>query len=127
MSSTKPESILLEKSTDVVPDVANVYCMGNMDLVFSALESEYVDAAAGHETVMRQYMDTMPDNYRLLDNALQSVKVGVAFYKESTDEVIGDLKDTLEEMKADGTLQSILESYEISSGDVTSDENGGEE
>jgi polar amino acid transport system substrate-binding protein len=113
MSSTKPESIFLEQSGGDIPDVSDVYCMGDMDGVFAALQAGYVDAAAGHETVMRQYMSTAPGQYRLLNEALQSVDVGVAFEKGKNEELVSELSETIEAMRADGTLQDLLEAYEI--------------
>jgi polar amino acid transport system substrate-binding protein len=114
MSSTKPESIFLKPDSERIPDVKDVYCLNNMDLVFSALQAGYVDAAAGHEIVMRQYMNTMPGNYRLLDEDLLSVGVGVAFKKGDSSGLDAQLDHTLEEMTADGTLAQILSFYEVS-------------
>jgi polar amino acid transport system substrate-binding protein len=114
MSSTKPESIFLEPDSERIPDVKDVYCLNNMDLVFSALQAGYVDAAAGHEIVMRQFMNTMPGNYRLLDEDLLSVGVGVAFEKGDSSGLDAQLDHTLEEMTADGTLEQILSFYEVS-------------
>ncbi len=114
MSSTKPESIFLNPEGDI-PQVKEVYSMENMELVFSALQSGYVDAVAGHETVVRQYVENLSsEQYRLLDDCLLSVKVGIAFEKGSNKDLAEELSRTLEEMKDDGTLGSILEKYEIS-------------
>jgi polar amino acid transport system substrate-binding protein len=120
MSSTKPESIFLEQADGDIPDVSDVYCMTDMDQVFAALQAGYVDAAAGHETVMRQYMATTSGNYRLLDEALQSVDVGIAFEKGKNAELAEELTQALDTMKADGTLQDLLEAYEIGADAVSS-------
>jgi polar amino acid transport system substrate-binding protein len=114
MSSTKPESIFLEQNGENIPSVKDVYCMENMELVFAALQAGYADAAAGHESVIRQYMDTTPDSYRLLDEDLLSVEVGVAFEKGQGSTVSEELDQALQSMKEDGTLENILENYGIS-------------
>jgi polar amino acid transport system substrate-binding protein len=114
ISSTKPESIFLDQDGEHVPVVKDVYCMDNMDLVFAALRSGYADAAAGHETVLRQYMETASGSYRLLEEALLSVEVGIAFENGQNSDVAKELEQTLQEMKDDGTLERILEDYGVS-------------
>jgi polar amino acid transport system substrate-binding protein len=115
MSSTKPETIFLEREDDSIPEVNEVYSLGNMEYVFTALEYGYVDAAAGHETVMREYMDSMPGEFRLLDQELLAVEVGVAFDKDNPSEAAEPLSEALQEMKDDGSLDNILEKYGVSS------------
>jgi polar amino acid transport system substrate-binding protein len=113
MSSTKPESVFLEGEEASIPDVKQLYSMENMEYVFTALQYGYVDAAAGHEIVMRQYMESMPGDYRLLDDELLAVEVGVAFDRDEPSEAADELSQALEEMKADGSLTMILEQYGI--------------
>jgi polar amino acid transport system substrate-binding protein len=117
-SSTKPESIFLNRDGENIPKVKDVYCMENMDLVFATLQSGYVDAVAGHETVMRQYMETTSGSYRLLEEDLLSVEVGVAFEKGQNGEVSEKLTQVLQTMKEDGTLETILKNYGISAESV---------
>jgi polar amino acid transport system substrate-binding protein len=112
ISSTKPESLLLEGG-DGIPDVAAVYCLDSMDLVFAALEEDYVDAVAGHETAVSQYMDD-PDEYRVLDDELLSADVGVAFGVGLNPDIQAELTEALDEMRADGTMEAILSSYGVS-------------
>jgi polar amino acid transport system substrate-binding protein len=121
MSSTKPESVFLERESDAVPDVGELYSMENMQYVFTALQYGYVDAAAGHETVMRQYMDSMSGDFRLLDEELLAVEVGVAFDKDNPSGAAAELQETLEAMQEDGSLPMILEQYGIQE----DDEDGG--
>lgn len=123
MSSTRPESVFLQREGDNIPNIKNLYCMRNMDLVFSSLSLEYVDAIAGHETVLRQGMQKNEDKYRLLDEDLLSAKVGIAFQKGQNEDVLEKLNNTLLNMINDGTLKQTLEKYEISADGV----GGGEE
>jgi polar amino acid transport system substrate-binding protein len=113
MSSTKPESIFLKKENKNVPDIGNVYSMEDMQFVFSALQLGYVEAAAGHETVMRQYMETTPGEYRMLDKDLLSARVGIAFEKGHDTQTSEELAGVLEDMEKDGTLEKTLEKYGI--------------
>jgi polar amino acid transport system substrate-binding protein len=122
MSSTKPESIFLERESEDIPEVKELYSMEDMEYVFTALQYGYVDAVAGHEIAMREYMESIAGDYRLLDEELQEVEVGVAFDKENPSEAAKELDQALSEMKEDGTLGQILEKYGISADYV----NGGE-
>jgi polar amino acid transport system substrate-binding protein len=119
MSTTKPESIFLERTNEDVPELKAVYCLDDMDLVVAALENGYVNAVAGHETVVRQYMAQSPGSYRLLDEELLSADVGVAFEKGRNTDIQAALTQALDEMRADGTLQSTLAQYGISMTEVS--------
>jgi ABC-type amino acid transport substrate-binding protein len=58
-------------------------------------------------------METTSGEYRLLDEALQSVDVGIAFLKGSDAETIRQINVVLAEMSIDGSLDEILEKYGI--------------
>jgi ABC-type amino acid transport substrate-binding protein len=58
-------------------------------------------------------MESMPGDYRLLDDELLAVEVGVAFDRDEPSEAADELSQALEEMKADGSLTMILEQYGI--------------
>lgn len=118
MSSTKPEGIFLEHEEPHIPIVDNVYCLENMELAFAALQKNYVDATAGHEIAVRQYMDMTPGQYRILDESLMSAAVGVAFYKQGDADMAELLNNTILEMQNDGTIGGILENYGIDSKDT---------
>jgi polar amino acid transport system substrate-binding protein len=118
MSSTKPESLFLEQADDQIPDVKEVYCFENMELAFAALQAGYVDAVAGHEPVICQYMETAAGEYRLLDEELLSVDVGIAFLKDGDGKLEETLEAVLSDMEEDGTLEFILSSYGISMQDI---------
>jgi polar amino acid transport system substrate-binding protein len=113
MSSTKPETIFLERESEDIPEVEELYSMDDMEFVFTALQYDFVDAVAGHEIMIRQYMDSMAGDYRLLDEELQSVGVGVAFDKDNPSDAVIGLEQALSDMRDDGTLAQILETYGI--------------
>lgn len=115
MSSTKPEGIFLKHEEPHIPIVDNVYCLENMELAFAALQKNYVDATAGHETAVRQYIDMTPGEYRILDESLMSAAIGVAFYKQGDTDMVELLNSTILEMQNDGTIGNILGNYGIES------------
>ena len=62
-------------------------------------------------------------SYRILDEALLTANLGVAFEKHTDREKAEKLSAVLEEMRADGTIRKILEQYDL---DVDFALNGGD-
>lgn len=114
-ASTKPEEIFLNRTCDNIPNVNNLYCFTEMDELFAAMQKGYVDACAGHETALRIFMTNAPGRYRILEESLFTSSIGVAFAKNADGKLPSLLEMTLEEMKRDGTLENIIETYGISS------------
>ena len=71
--------------------------------VFAALRGGYVDAAAGMEGALKQYLDDYPGEYRLLNMSFRSQAQGVAFRKN------GDT--ALADITADGTTAAIISAH----------------
>ena len=111
--STKPEELLLTHQVPGVEQVKNVYSLANVNDVFAALDKGYVDACAGHETAYRSFMSGRAGQYRVLDQELLRVGLGVAFYKEDDTGRAEALSDVLRELKEDGTAAGILERYGV--------------
>lgn len=111
--STKPEELLLTHQVPGVEQVKNVYSLANVNDVFAALDKGYVDACAGHETAYRSFMSGRAGQYRVLDQELLRVGLGVAFYKEDDTGRAEALSDVLRELKEDGTTAGILERYGV--------------
>ncbi len=111
MSSTKPESIFLDKLYDYIPDIKNLYCFKNLEYAFVAMRKGYTDAVSGHETAIKICMDSDEENYRILDEALLKVQIGVAFDKDSTNQPVDDVSNVLKDMKEDGTIDKIVSKY----------------
>ena len=76
-----------------------------------ALGKGYVDAIAAHEVSILQYMQDYNTEYRILDEPLQVVGLGVAFGKNDVRGLKTQLTATLDEMRADGTLAAIIGKY----------------
>ena len=83
----------------------------NRELIFSYLSKGYVDAIAAHEISIVQFMQDYGLEYRILDEPLQVVGLGVAFSRSDTRGLDTELNAVLAEMRADGTAQAILAGY----------------
>ena len=112
-TSSKPEELFLKHQVPGVEQVDSVYCFADTVDVFAALDKGYVDACAGHETAYRSFMSGRAGQYRVLDQELLRVGLGVAFYKEDDTGRAEALSDVLRELKEDGTAAGILERYGV--------------
>ena len=112
-TSSKPEELLLAHQVPGVEQVKNVYSLANVNDVFAALDKGYVDACAGHETAYRSFIGERAGQYRVLDQELLRVGLGVAFYKGDDTGRAEALSDVLRELKEDGTTAGILERYGV--------------
>lgn len=109
-SSSKPEEILSQNSADI-PQVSGLYCFVRTEYIFAALRKNYVDAVAGHEYMLRVFINESDGKYRLLDESLLLSKLGIAFAKDNDSALPEKLRATLYDMKNDGTLAKIAVKY----------------
>lgn len=110
-ATSKPEREFLNQNNPSTPQVGGLFSFSSMDEIYASLRKGYVDAIAGHESALRTFVETDPENYRILDESLYNSELGVAFSKDSTDEAIGKLAQALNEMREDGTTRQIIEKY----------------
>ena len=110
-STTKPESIFLSHTDPRIPEVEEIFSLQNRELIYPYLSKGYVDAIAAHETAILQYMADYDLEYRILDEPLLTVGLGVAFSKKDDRGLEDMLSKTFEEMKMDGTMEQILGKY----------------
>lgn len=110
-STTKPETLFLAHNNDAIPLLKNLICLQDRELIYTFLGKGYVDAAAAHEVAVLQYMKDYGLSFRILDEPLQKVGLGVAFAKDDTRGLDKELTRTLDEMRADGTTREILSRY----------------
>ena len=109
-SSTKPEDII--RSHDgTLPDLHRVISVQKRDLLFVLLSKGYVDAIAAHDTSVEQFMLESGLRFRILDEPLQTVGLGVAFRKSDTSGLNTKLTKVLDDMCEDGTTKQILSKY----------------
>lgn len=110
-SSTKPESMFLDKTDPRIPEIRQLYSVENRDMIYAMLGKGYVDAIAAHATAINQYNKDFTMNYRILPEPLVVTGIGAAFYRNDKRGIAEDLQKTLDEMRKDGTTKKILEKY----------------
>ena len=77
----------------------------------SSLPEGYVDAVAGHEALLNEFITNGKGKYRLLEESPHISKVGVAFEKGTHVDLTKKMNDVIAEMSKDGTIGSIAEKY----------------
>lgn len=111
-SSTKPEDII--RSHDgTLPELHKMISVQKRDLIFILLSKGYVDALAAHDTAVEQFMAETGLKFRILDEPLLEVGLGVAFDQDDTRGLHAELTEVLNEMSADGTTERIFSSYSL--------------
>lgn len=109
-SATKPEDLFRGHSKDL-PKVRKVISVKNRDLIFTFMSKGYIDALAAHDTSIDQFMKDFDMEYRILDEPLLSVGLGVAFDLKDDRGLDEELSKTLKEMQSDGTVKKIISKY----------------
>ena len=110
-STTKPEGIFLKRTDERIPKLGNLISLGHRELIYTFLGKGYVDAVAAHEESVVQYMKDYDAKFRILDEPLMTVGIGVAFSKNETRDLPEKLEQTLDEMREDGTSAKIIGKY----------------
>ena len=106
-STTKPEGILLNGNYNV----GNLISLNHRELIFTFLQKGYVDAIGAHEESIIQYMKDYDADFRILEEPLMRVGIGVAFSKYDDRGIDTALNGVLKDMKEDGTLEKIISQY----------------
>ena len=110
-STTKPEELFLAHMDPRIPRVAEVFSLQDRELIYPYLSKGYADALAAHETAILQCMSDYSLDYRILDEPLLTVGLGVAFARTDQRGLDKELSRTFEEMRADGSLEQIVGRY----------------
>ena len=110
-TTTKPEDIFLLRTDARIPKPVEVFALQNRELIYPFLSKGYVDAIAAHETAILQCMSDYHLEYRILDEPLLKVGLGVAFARDDNRGLEQALSATFEQMRADGTLERIIGKY----------------
>ena len=109
-STTKPEDII--RSHDgTLPKLRKVLSVPKRDLIFILLSKGYVDALAAHDTSVEEFIAETGLEFRILEEPLLTVGLGVAFDRDDTRGLHTQLNDVLAEMRADGTTREIIGRY----------------
>ena len=110
-STTKPEELFLALTDPRIPRVAEVFSLQDRELIYPYLSKGYADALAAHETAILQCMSDYSLDYRILDEPLLTVGLGVAFARTDQRGLDKELSRTIEEMRAAGSLEQIVGRY----------------
>ena len=110
-STTKPEELFLSHADPRLPALREVFSLQNRELIYPFLSKGYADAIAAHETAILQYMSDYRLEYRILDEPLLTVGLGVAFALDDARGLERALSDIFEQMRADGTMEEIIGRY----------------
>lgn len=110
-STTKPEEIFLSHTDQRIPALEEVFSLQNRELIYPYLSKGYVDAIAAHEIALLQCMADYDLHYRILDEPLLTVGLGVAFARSDERGLEKTLSQTFEAMRADGTMAQIIGKY----------------
>ena len=109
-STTKPEEII-KRHDGTVPELQEVISVQKRDLIFLLLSKGYVDAIAAHDTAIEEFMAETGLKFRILEEPLQTVGLGVAFDNNDSRKLNDRLNEVLREMYADGTTEQIIGRY----------------
>lgn len=110
-STTKPEELFASHADPRIPELAEVFSLQNRELIYPFLSKGYADAVAAHKTAIIQCMTDYDLEYRILDEPLLTVGLGVAFSKYDDRGIEKELSQVFEKMRADGTMEQILRKY----------------
>ena len=111
-TTTKPEGIFLKGGDAGIPEVASVYSLPDIASVIATLRKGYVDAVAGHENALLQYVpEDQEKNYRLLPEYLMEAHLGVAFSRDDSRGIDKKLTAVLQTMRLDGTVAAVVKKY----------------
>ena len=110
-STTKPEEIFASHADPRIPELGAVFALQNRELIYPFLSKGYVDAIAAHETAILQNMKNYGMEYRILDEPLLTVGLGVAFSLQDDRGLEMELSKAFAEMRRDGTMEEIIGRY----------------
>lgn len=110
-ATTKPEAILLDRTTKNIPEVEKVLSFTDRAYIAPALLKGYVDAIAAHETSIIQYEKDYNVELRIIDEPLQVVGLGTAFDASDERGICEKVEAAFDEMRADGSMEQIISKY----------------
>ena len=102
-STTKPESILLNRLNENVPQIKELYSFSDRSYLNPALVEGLVDAIAAHESSLLTYEKDYGVTYRILNEPLLEVN--------DTRGIDVKLTHAYQEMLADGTMERLVSKY----------------
>lgn len=110
-STTKPESILLNRLNENVPQIKELCSFSDRSYLNPALVEGLVDAIAAHESSLLTYEKDYGVTYRILNEPLLEVGLGTAFDINDTRGIDVKLTKAYRDMLADGTMERLVSKY----------------
>ena len=98
------------ENKEELSNIRYLYTFSTINEVFTSIQRSYVDAIAGHELAIKTLVRGSGD-YRFLDDSILTSMLGVAFKKDYDQSFLTLLANTLHEMRNDGTIKRIVDSY----------------
>lgn len=109
-STTKPEDLFRSHEAGL-PELRKIISVKNRDVLFTFLSKGYVDAIAAHDTSIVQFSEDFDMEYRILEEPLLNVNLGVAFDLDDDRGIDEQLSQAIKEMRKDGTIEDIVSEY----------------
>ena len=110
-TTTRPEKIFLNRTDERIPAVWSLIALQKRELIYPFLSKGYADAIAAHETSVQQYIKDYGAKIRILDEAILTTGIGVAFPENTDSELPEKLTEIFKEMRKDGSEEKILKKY----------------
>lgn len=112
-ATTKPDEIFSDggEENSRIPKLKALNCFPSMAYTFAAINGGYVDAIAGHEEAIIEYMKTSSVSLRILDEPLLEVQIGVAFLKGTNADLIEKINKNFLILRNNGYLSKLYSSY----------------
>ena len=112
-ATTKPDEIFSDGGGENsrIPKLKALNCFPSMAYTFAAINGGYVDAIAGHEEAIIEYMKTSSVSLRILDEPLLEVQIGVAFLKGTNADMIERINKNFLILRNNGYLSKLYSSY----------------
>lgn len=109
--TTRAANLFLHITDSTLPEVKTVNCFATTDDMFAAIRKNYVDAIAGHEAVINQFVKNGNGVYQILEESPHVSKAGIAFQKGTHVELTQKIDALIREMSTDGTIAQIAADY----------------
>ena len=111
-AASKMDDFFTESADALVPSLKNLLCFGDTDGVFAAMRIGSIDAIAGHEAAILEYMKTSTVEMRILEEEILDVYLGVAFDRlTAKPEFVQKINDTLSLLRKNGFMSKVLAKY----------------
>ena len=117
-ATSKADEIFSSGKDERIPELSRIFCFTNFENIFAALKNGFADAIAGHETALKERMKNSTGKYRILEETLLSVELGVAFRIGGGEELAALISKALVVMRNDGFTASVLKRYGLNPDEV---------